>query len=328
MTDIRRLLAGDEKTRAWVEYLEGLGEPDIEVALPLADDLPPVLIELAVPHEDIDVLIRMLPSRGRTPLWWLVQRCAAAVTSGMGVVGRPPSFPQLPASLGGLGRYFYVYAFLAVLPHVQAFHRSRGIPEDISRLTLADLGRQLALNRRWHGVGGLDDAFWLTLHFRGAIYQLGRLQFERTRLDNRAGTAIADAGAPYGPGDPALAVHVPGCYGPLTPAACDEALRVAKQFFVRHFPEENYPIAVCESWLLDDQLAEYLPAEANIIQFQRRFRLAHRSGPADEPILRFVFGTTTAPLAELTRRTTLERGVVDHLAAGRHWRGGSGWLPL
>ncbi|MDQ4105409.1 MAG: acyltransferase, partial [Actinomycetota bacterium] len=39
-------------------------------------------------------------------------------------------------------------------------------------------------------------------------------------------------------------------------------------------------------------------------------------------------GTTTAPLAELTRRTTLERAVVDHRAAGRHWRGGSGWLPL
>ena len=81
-----------------------------------------------------------------------------------------------------------------MLPHVQAFHRARQIPDDISRLTLADLGRNMATHRRRYGVGGLDTAFWLMLHFRGAMYDLGRLQFQRGTLGNRTGRAIITAG--------------------------------------------------------------------------------------------------------------------------------------
>lgn len=123
-------------------------------------------------------------------------------------------------------------------------------------------------------------------------------------------------------------MHVPAYYGPLSPAACDESFEAAARFFACHFPEESYPIAMCQSWLLDDQLAEYLPADSNIIRFQRRFPLAHRPGIPDESILRFVFGTTTSRWAELPRRTTLERAVLDHLRAGHHWYGRTGWFPL
>ncbi|MBI3971100.1 MAG: hypothetical protein HY332_07400, partial [Chloroflexi bacterium] len=48
-------------------------------------------------------------------------------------------------------------------------------------------------------------------------------------------------------------------------------------------------------------------------------------------ILRFDFGRTTPALDRLDalpRRTTLERAIVRHLKAGRHWHGGAGWLRL
>lgn len=314
-----------------IELVEALGEPQFEVVLPSADDLPPVLLDLAVPHEDIDALTALLPRRERDPqVWRFLEYCTRLVVSRMGAVTPEVPFPELSPAMGVLRRYFYVYVYLAALPQVRAFHRERGIPDDISRLTLADLGRVLADHRFWYGTGGIDTelASWLTGHFRGALYQLGRLQFQRVTLGNRTGKAITAAGQPFGPGDPALAVHVPATYGPMTPAACERSFAMARDFFARHFPEEEYHIAVCHSWLLDDQLAEYLAAESNIIQFQRRFRPAYEATEDDAVILRFVFGKVGTDLADLPRRSTLQRAIVDHLKAGRHWHGGAGWCLL
>nr|WP_272956149.1 acyltransferase domain-containing protein [Actinopolymorpha rutila] len=293
--------------------------------------MPALLLELAVPHEDIDELTASLPSRERDPrVWRFLEYCTHLVVSQMGAAGPEVPFPELSPAMGALRRYFYVYVYLAARPHVRAFHRERGIPDDISRLTLADLGRVLADHRFWYGTGGIDTelASWLTGHFRGALYQLGRLQFQRVTLGNRTGKAITAAGLPYGPGDPALAVHVPATYGPMIPASCEKSFAMARDFFARHFPEEEYHIAVCYSWLLDDQLADYLPAESNIVRFQRRFRPAYEANEDDAIILRFVFGRVGADLADLPRRSTLQRAIVDHLRAGRHWHGGAGWCVL
>lgn len=64
------------------------------------------------------------------------------------------------------------------------------------------------------------------------------------------------------------------------------------------------------------------------IRFQQRFERATRPDPADQDILQFVFGRADVPLDQLPQRTTLERGVVAHLRAGRHRQIGAGWLPL
>ncbi|MDT5096216.1 MAG: hypothetical protein QOH60_5579, partial [Mycobacterium sp.] len=74
--------------------------------------------------------------------------------------------------------------------------------------------------------------------------------------------------------------------------------------------------------------AEYLPAKSNIIQFQQRFQPAYQPKPDDHGILRFVFGQAGIDRASAPRRTRLERAVLDHLDAGRHWHGGAGWTLL
>lgn len=330
VAELKQHLVGDRTTATWVEYLESIGAPDIAIELPSTDDLRPILLDFAVPHEDIDFLLDSLPTMERSEgLWWLLERCAHSMVREMGAIDGPLPFPPLPESMGVLHRYFYVYVFVAVLPYVREYHHARGIPDQVSRVTLADLGRNMAVHRRRFQMGGLDNADWITLHFRGAIYQLGRLQFERSTLGNRIGQAVAAAGLPYAPGSPALGVHVPAFYGPLTPQACDASFERAGVFFAQHFPEETYDIGVCHSWLLDDQLAQYLPPAANILHFQRRFQPAYRPAePDDEGIVRFVFGRSTTVPDELPRRTTLERAIGDHLRAGRHWFGSTGWLQL
>ncbi|MEV4662609.1 hypothetical protein AB0J85_11715 [Micromonospora echinofusca] len=49
---------------------------------------------------------------------------------------------------------------------------------------------------------------------------------------------------------------------------------------------------------------------------------------ADVEVLRFVFRTLTTPLDELPRHTVLQRAIVDHLKAGRHWRIRRGRFPF
>lgn len=329
MDQIKKLLGSNEATAKWLEHLEAIGEPDFDVVLPPPDDLPSILLQLAVPHDDIGDVVALLPQVEQSPeLWWLLRRCAHSLVRTMGAVEGPPEFPWLPTEMGVIHRYFYIYVFLAVLPKVRQFHRSRHISDDVSRFTLADLGRNMAVYRKRFGVGGLYAPFWIMLHFRGAIYELGRLQFERSRINARTAEGLATVGMPYGAGHPTLSVHIPEFYGPMTPTACDASFSRARQFFAEHFPEEKYDIATCHSWLLDTQLAEYLSDQSNIIRFQRRFQIASRPNDSNESIVGFVFGRRLADLENLPQTTTLERAVVGHIKAGQMWHGGAGWLPL
>ncbi|KUN86776.1 acyltransferase domain-containing protein [Streptomyces griseoruber] len=312
--------------------------------LPEADELAEALLDLGVPYEDIDEAVRLsrrLPDD--TEALRLLEETVrelvpeTAGTGETGVAGRSATegilgsieLPELPDAAGPHARYFPLYVFAAALPRARARHRARGIPEPVSRLTLADVGRCVALHRRRHGTGGVLNAGWPTLHFRGELYQLGRLQFQRTRIGGRTGDLLAAAGLPVGPGDPALALHVPDFMGPLTPGAVDRSLALAREFFPRHHPEEQYTVATCASWLLDPQFKRHLPGDSNIVRFQDRFRLGPPPAePEDSVPVRFVFGTTDEPLDRLPRDTVLQRAVLDHLREGGHWFIGHGWLPL
>jgi hypothetical protein len=94
----------------------------------------------------------------------------------------------------------------------------------------------------------------------------------------------------------------------------------------------------CSSWLIDPQLAEYLPSSSNIVQFQRRFRIFPLSA-ADEPdaqndqIREYLFAGATAAIDQddldlLPQDTTLRRAYVQHRKAGRYWHTRTGWSPV
>ncbi len=245
---------------------------------------------------------------------------------GPGLGGRPPAPPDVTA-------YLPVLVFAQVLPATLTWHRERGVPAAVSAASLSDVGRMLARNRRWFGEPGLGDelAGWLTRHLYGALFELGRLQYERVLLGEGAGVELRAAGFPCGPGDLVLNVHIPEVGGPLAPGAVDASLATARAFFRRRFPAERYAVAVCHSWLLDPQLSEYRPADGNLMSFQRRFTVGAAgsvgSEDGDQSVRRFVFGDAVTPLADLPRATSLQRAVLRHLRAGRHWQVRSGWLP-
>ncbi|MFG2355768.1 acyltransferase domain-containing protein [Streptomyces sp. NPDC048521] len=299
--------------------------------LPDADDLPELLLDLAVPHEDINGLVALRHRvTGDPGTLRLLKECVEEMFRDPGDLGRTPDLAELLASAPvDLTDTFPVYVFLAALPHTRAQHRERGIPAEISRRTLADLGRHMTAHRRRHGRSGVQSRRWLVRHFRGELYQLGRLQFERARIGQRTAPVLAAAGLDSVPGTPCLNLHIPDFHGPLTPSACDRSLALAREFFALHFPEERVQAVLCHSWLLDPQLKAYLPADSNIVRFQDRFGVAREdTEPADTEPVQFVFGDPDLPVSELPRRTSVERAVGDHLRSGGHWYIGHGWFPF
>lgn len=324
-----RLELGDEFD-AWLKDLASVEPPLVPVCLPAKHEVGDLLARLGVLPDDAADIIEAWPTPDHMPeIWWLLERCQQLLVIYMGNPS-PPEYSRwkpLPAHLGTIGRLFYVYVFLATFAPVRQWHREHDIPDDVSWATLADLGEHIAIHRRIYGSVGLDTPDWLTVHFRGVLYRLGRLQFQRWRLFPNWPIDDSVSGSVPPRGTPAFDIHIPESGGSLTPEACDESFERARTFFARYFPEETYRFAQCISWLLDPQIAEYLP-NSNIVRFQRRFHLVPGSYDSDHSMMRFVFRCITAPLEELPQRTKLERATIEHLRAGRHWQGHCGWLEL
>ncbi|MEX1017677.1 MAG: acyltransferase domain-containing protein [Phycisphaeraceae bacterium] len=123
-----------------------------------------------------------------------------------------------------------------------------------------------------------------------------------------------------GQGDPVLNVHIPAL-GPMDHTACGESLTQAMSFFPTYFPDHRFQAFTCDSWLLDPQLARYLPAASNIVRFQREFHLLPWPAAGDHQTLERVFpGKEGLPVDQLPQATSLQRIVVRHMLAGGRWR--------
>lgn len=256
----------------------------------------------------------------------------ARLREGMGALlgwGRPP----LPASFDPTdpdepveARFFYPVAFAATLPDTLAFHRTRAIPLSASQAILADLGRHLRIFERTFGHTGLHVQDWFSLHFRGLIYDFGRLQANLERLDAPASDVRA-AGLPVVTGSTVVGIHIPDS-GPLRPDDVDASLARMRPFFARHFPElPPLTVAHCLSWLLDEQLLDLVP-DSNIARFCARWRPIGAPTPGDASVRNFVFRRPDADPADLTASTRLERALLDHWRSGGHLQVRSGWLEL
>ncbi|MFF5229286.1 acyltransferase domain-containing protein [Dactylosporangium sp. NPDC000521] len=312
LDDIAARLGVDAEEIARVHRLAGDPSP---APLPAKGAAPAMLERLGVGPDDAAEIMAGWPDPG-APLWtdelrWLLDRSVALVRADLGGYGWLVPGPELPRDRGPAWRHLYVYVYLALVDAVMGYHREHGVAEEVSWATLADLGRNLAVDRRMRGEGWPVMQAWLSLHWRGGVYELGRLQHQR--------------------GAGAIDLHVPDS-GPLTPAAVDASLDEARAFFPRHFPDEAYTEFACGSWLLDPQLLEYLPGDSNIVKFQRRFELepyeAAEGIDPDVEVRRFVFRTLTTPLDQLPRTTALQRAVVEHFNAGGHFQWRKGRFPL
>lgn len=315
------LADGDARTR-WADLATAArGAPPLPV--PQGADLAERLAELTVPYDAITEILPIATRLDDDQLEF-IRVCAAAVLRAMGS-REVVRFPA-PAPPSDFGRFGFVLMYAGLVPLIRGFHARIGVPDSVSRATLADLGRNMNVYRNRYGTSGFDKQDWLSLHFTGRLYQLGRLQFERTAVDRRTAAAVSNAGMQTETGGPVLSVHIPRYLGPLRPAECDESFARAERFFASGFPAERNRLAICISWLLDPQLAALLGKRSNIATFQRRFALAFPPEVDDVSPVVFTFDQPDLPSALLPRRSRLEQAVLEVLDRGGHWYTGTGWF--
>jgi hypothetical protein len=324
-----------------------------------------------------------------------------------------PPLPALQTVLGEDAGMPYLLALISGLPHVREYHRAHGVPEEVTRATLAQVrlfvegGKEETGN--W-GFWGADRPGWLIRHFRGDLFRLGRLQFEcgqfiggvvmfrhqgsgkvlalaeagvRFMEDGRLWTAERDPLSPpslrsggtlpraageseepdlgsswtadlsitsaqitghvvtvtaharretvalaarewrqvLAKGDPVLHLHIPSG-GPMDHTACGESFAWAERFFPEHFPERPFLAYCCNSWLLDTQLAEFVPPESNMARFQREMYL-FQTITNDDNLLRPIYGLIPQ-FQPSPRNTSLQRALSDFLEAGGELRASGG----
>ncbi len=222
-------------------------------------------------------------------------------------------------------RLFYAYALLGLAGRVGAEQAAVGIDAAVTVATFWDIGQQVMLHDRIHGEADLRKGWWLCHHLAGWLFRIGRLQFHRRFADDHHGPAAA--------GRAFLDVHIPED-GPLTRAGCDASFARATRFMAEHFPDDDARWFGCSSWLLDPVLAEILPEDSNIVDFQRRFQITHIEEGWPSGVFEFVFdrpdldGAAPPDLHTLAPVTTLQRAIVDHYRAGGRIRPVTGVIEI
>ena len=236
-----------------------------------------------------------------------------------GTVGRFPGEPDRDPFPGydgeadphGVG-VLALWAVVVTTSDLVAFHRGRGVPDDVSAATVREVGQQVHVHRLTLGEFGVHTYGWLAHTWSGSLYWLGRLQFNLELLaEGRV-----------------CSTHIPRS-GPLDPASVDRSFARAAAFFPTHFPDRPVSDFWCRSWLLDPALAAALDPASNMARFQSRWRLYGEPMPGDDDALFFCFARRgEVDRATLPRETSLQRVILDRWAAGGHWSVHEGRLPL
>ena len=222
-------------------------------------------------------------------------------------VGHPDVWAGVPGDPDGV---LPLLTLVATAPDVAAWHAGRGIPAEISAASLSDLGQQVWVHRLTSGSFGLHTQGWLTIAWSGALYWLGRLQFNLQPEDDGW----------------VLSTHIPRT-GPLTPEGVDTSFAAATRFFASYFPEYPTRGVICSSWLLNPALTAALP-HSNLAAFQRRWHLTGERHDGEADVLFFVFGRRgPTDLHSLPRDTALRRAILDQLNSGKGWSSLTGRIP-
>ncbi len=185
-------------------------------------------------------------------------------------------------------------------------NNERGIDKDITVKTLKDINIWLDNYKTQHGVAGLGEFHWLINHYTADLFKLGRLQFRIEKcLD----------GIPFG--EFAIETHIPQGE-PLNVDACLESFNLAKNFFREHFPEHSPSFFMCDSWLLNPNLANILSEESNIVRFMKLWTpIPFPSDNSAQAIERvFGFGYTLNDILSFPEQTSLQRNFKKYLKSG------------
>ena len=170
--------------------------------------------------------------------------------------------------------------FLFFCEELEKKYKKSGIPERVMLDTLGDIA---IWTRVWSELMGelyLGELNWLKRHLKMKLFRLGRLQFCISPSEFDIDVKEIKKG------DKIIEIHIPEGE-PLSPQECINSIDEARRFFSRFFPEYEYKLFTCHSWLLDRSLSEFLSPSSNILQFADLFRVVRRD--TSDALLGYIF---------------------------------------
>jgi len=126
-------------------------------------------------------------------------------------------------------------------------------------------------------------------------------------------------------GDDVISIHIPKG-GRMTPEAVEDAIARAREFFLKYFPDKQFKVFLCSSWLMDTGMKAFLPDSSNIIRFQNRYRVV-LTGVNGFSLHWHIFGVEVfCPLEELKPANSFQQTFLDRAKAGIAMYSGLGYF--
>ncbi len=195
---------------------------------------------------------------------------------------------------------------------VLAAYRAAGIAEQIYHDSMSDIDVWAADYFRKHGHYGIKETAWIEKTLTLKVFKLGRLQFEQLENDSVAALIAVTGG---GKNPLVLDTHIQAGAA-LDEAACEASYRAAAGFYAQRGAVFTNILFVCNSWLLNPHLHALLPANSNILNFQKKYTLLSHDD-ANRQMEERVFGEVLQNPADYPENTTLQKKLKLALLHGQ-----------
>lgn len=203
---------------------------------------------------------------------------------------------------GSIGSLLF---FLSLCPAAKNFYDKKGLGRALYLDTFYDLTMKAAECKKLQGIWGTTTSWF------GRFFDLTRFKFSRLEFE---GYEISFDYMNFKKGDKGVNIHIPED-GPLCRDQCLASYRMASEFYHK-LQKDGKILFMCSSWLLAEEIAEFMPAQSNILKFAADFDIISVRKEKGFPDGWRVFGAdyTKSP-DQLPRSTSLQRGYADYLVS-------------
>lgn len=215
-----------------------------------------------------------------------------------------------------------VFESLAQLLELKEFYEDKEIPLTHFYKSIYDLSFRLDRYQTDLGNYGLSehDIRWLSPLYKGEIFDLGSLRYQLTHFSNREIERQTYQHMPlplmwkkrFPEGTPIIMIHILKDTD-FRPEEIDESLNIARVFFEKHFPEHNYEIFLCRTWLIYGPIRDILSPVSNIASFSKRFKIIADNQNTKQALDR-IYGTSDlTEIEKMDKKSSLEKMLIETL---------------
>ncbi len=212
--------------------------------------------------------------------------------------------------------------FICLSKRLREIYIERGIALSVFHNSMLDLKYKLDECKAVKGIVGSFVAFWFNRFYNLERVALGRLQFEVDGF----GRHYQKGENVLTPESKAINIHIPRTLTHLTPESCDEAFKMAKEYFKDRVADPT-PF-ICHSWMLYPDNKIILPESTNVHRFMSRFDIIDFSDDPNLEDLWRIFDTDEKNPDKLPTDTRMRRAYADHLKNGGKLGNGLGVFLL